>query len=167
MRSKHMNIALAAAGIAAAGGALREEHGGIDIALAVGAYGAPPPPPSLAPPDRLSVDIASPYFDDCYKRVGVRVDGVERRGDVQEYCMSEGWVMIRERNAHGKFRLDKDGGYVLTRLFGAVVAYFKDGRPTRKSAPAFRQTAEQASAHLSAAEAKRQRKAAKLREEGL
>ena len=127
----------------------------------------PESPVVFLPPDRLSVDVASPHFDDCYKRVGVRIDGEERRGDVQEYCVSEGWIMTRERNAIGKFKINREGEYVLKKIFGTVVAYFKDRRPTRTAAPVFRQTVEQATAALSAAEAKRQRKATKLREKGL
>ena len=125
------------------------------------------PPPSLSPPDRLSVDSSSPYFDTCFKRVGVRVDGEERRGDVQEYCVSEGWALVRERNVLGKFKIDEKGQYVLKRMFGKIVAYFKDNRPTRRVASAYQQSAVSANSALEAAEAKRRRKAAKLREKGL
>jgi hypothetical protein len=42
------------------------------------------------PPDRLSVDPASPFYDEAAlaRGVGVRFRGVERR-DVEEYCVSE------------------------------------------------------------------------------
>jgi hypothetical protein len=42
------------------------------------------------PPDRLSVDPASPFHDETAlaRGVGVRFRGVERR-DVEEYCVSE------------------------------------------------------------------------------
>ena len=45
------------------------------------------------PPDRLSVDPASPFHDEAAlaRGVGVRFRGVERR-DVEEYCVSEGWI---------------------------------------------------------------------------
>ena len=42
------------------------------------------------PPDRLSVDPSSPFYDEAAlaRGVGVRFRGVERR-DVEEYCVSE------------------------------------------------------------------------------
>jgi len=41
------------------------------------------------PPDRLSVDPASPFHDEAVlaRGVGVRFRGVERR-DVEKYCVS-------------------------------------------------------------------------------
>ncbi len=53
------------------------------------------------PPDRLSVDPASPFYDEAAlaRGVGVRFRGVERR-DVEEYCVSEKWI----RAAAGKTR---------------------------------------------------------------
>ena len=57
------------------------------------------------PPDRLSVDPASPFYDEAAlaRGVGVRFRGVERR-DVEEYCVSENWI----RAAAGK-ALDRRG----------------------------------------------------------
>lgn len=56
------------------------------------------------PPDRLSASPGSPYFDaDVCKRVRVFLDGVERRGDVDEYCVSGGWIMRRVLNGFGRF----------------------------------------------------------------
>ena len=42
------------------------------------------------PPDRLSVDPSSPFYDEAAlaRGIGVRFRGVERR-DVEEYCVSE------------------------------------------------------------------------------
>ena len=64
-----------------------------------------PPPAGFAimrspmpdvPPDRLSVDPASPFHDEAAlaRGVGIRFRGVERR-DVEEYCVSEGWIWAR------------------------------------------------------------------------
>ena len=46
-----------------------------------------------APPDRLSVDPVSPFYDEAAlaRGVGIRFRGVERR-DVEEYCVSENWI---------------------------------------------------------------------------
>jgi Protein of unknown function (DUF3297) len=46
-------------------------------------------------PDRLSVNPRSPYYnEDILKRdIGVRFNGVERH-NVEEYCISEGWVRL-------------------------------------------------------------------------
>ena len=45
------------------------------------------------PPDRLSTDPSSPYYDEAVlaRGVGVRFKGVEKN-NVDEYCVSEGWV---------------------------------------------------------------------------
>lgn len=112
-------------------------------------------------PDRLSVDTDSPFFDPIYKRIGVRLNGIERLGDVQEYCMSEGWIDVRRRNGR-KFMTGPGGEYLLTRLHGDVLAYLKDGRPTRVTAPVYqKQSPEAAQAAIDAAAAKRARRAAK------
>ena len=52
------------------------------------------------PPDRLSNDPRSPYFDaNVLKRdIGVRFKGVEKT-NVEEYCVSEGWVRVTAGNA--------------------------------------------------------------------
>ncbi len=44
-------------------------------------------------PDRLSTDPKSPYYDaDVLARdVGIRFKGIEKT-NVEEYCVSEGWV---------------------------------------------------------------------------
>jgi hypothetical protein len=73
-----------------------------------------------SPPDRLSVDPASPYYDEAAlaKGVGVRFRGVERR-DVEEYCVSENWI----RAPAGKTR-DRKGAPLLIKMTGAVEPYF-------------------------------------------
>ncbi len=140
------------------------------VAAAAMAHGAPltidevrdDDPRPTSPPDRLSVDRDSPFFDECYKRVGVRLNGIERLGDVQEYCVSEGWIDVRRWNGK-RFMTGPGGEYLLTRLHGTVLAYFKDGRPTRSAPSAYqKQSPEAAQARIDAAAAKRARRAAKL-----
>ena len=74
------------------------------------------------PPDRLSVDPSSPFHDEAaLKRgVGVRFRGVERR-DVEEYCVSEGWVRVEV----GKTK-DRYGNPLTIKLTGPVEVYFKN-----------------------------------------
>ena len=72
------------------------------------------------PPDRLSVDPSSPFYDEATlaRGIGVRFRGVERR-DVEEYCVSEGWI----RAAAGK-ALDRRGKPLVIKMTGAVEPYF-------------------------------------------
>ena len=77
---------------------------------------------SLPPlPDRLSVDPASPYHDAavCEHAIGIRFNGRER-SDVEEYCLSEGWVKV----PHGR-TVDRKGRPVLITLKGKVEAFYR------------------------------------------
>jgi hypothetical protein len=73
------------------------------------------------PPDRLSNDPRSPYFDAeaLARDVGIRFRGVEKT-NVEEYCISEGWVRV----AAGK-SLDRHGNPLTVKLTGPVEAWFK------------------------------------------
>ncbi|MBV8686456.1 MAG: DUF3297 family protein [Alphaproteobacteria bacterium] len=75
------------------------------------------------PPDHLSLDPRSPHFDgDTLQRgVGIRFKGRERT-DVEEYCVSEGWIRVQA----GK-TVDRHGRPLTIRLTGEVDAYFTDG----------------------------------------
>ena len=55
-------------------------------------------------PDRLSVDPNSPYYnaDILSRDVGIRFKGVEKT-NVEEYCVSEGWVKVAAGNAKDRF----------------------------------------------------------------
>ena len=80
---------------------------------------------SDTPPDRLSVDPKSPYYDEAVlsRGVGIRFKGVERT-DIEEYCRSEGWV----RAPVGKTR-DRKGNLLTMKLTGEVEAYFLTEAP--------------------------------------
>lgn len=71
-------------------------------------------------PDRLSVDPRSPHYVKAIFEhdVGIRLNGKERN-DVQEYCISEGWVKIPSPKA-----LDRRGQPLLIKLKGVVEAYY-------------------------------------------
>lgn len=70
-------------------------------------------------PDRLSSDSRSPYYDAALLEcgVGVRFKGKERH-DVEEYCVSEGWIRV----AMGK-ALDRRGQPLTMKLNGTVEPY--------------------------------------------
>ncbi|APX67070.1 DUF3297 family protein [Sphingomonas sp. gentR] len=72
-------------------------------------------------PDRLSTNPDSPYFDqDLLSRgVGIRFKGNERR-DVEEYCISEGWIRV----ALGK-KVDRHGRPLTLKLNGEVEAWIE------------------------------------------
>ena len=74
------------------------------------------------PPDRLSTDPKSPFYDAEFlmRGVGVRFKGVEKN-NVEEYCVSEGWVRI----AAGKAK-DRFGNPMTIKLQGPVEPYFRD-----------------------------------------
>jgi hypothetical protein len=74
-----------------------------------------------APPDRLSVNPKSPYFDQetLQRDVGIRFNG-EERTNVEEYCVSEGWIRV----AVGK-TMDRKGNPLTIRINGVVEPYYK------------------------------------------
>ena len=74
------------------------------------------------PPDRLATSPDSPYHDAAVleRGVGVRFKGVEKT-NVDEYCVSEGWVRL----AVGK-AVDRKGNAMTVKLQGEVVPYFYD-----------------------------------------
>ncbi|THD79898.1 MAG: DUF3297 family protein [Phenylobacterium sp.] len=76
------------------------------------------------PPDRLSVDPTSPYHDAAAleRGVGIRFKGVEKT-NVDEYCVSEGWVRVVAGAAK-----DRRGQSLTLKLQGAVEPYFKDAQ---------------------------------------
>lgn len=76
---------------------------------------------SDTPPDRLSVNPKSPYFDQAVlqRGIGIRFKGVERR-DVEEYCMSENWIRVQV----GK-TMDRKGNPLTIKLSGPVEAWFE------------------------------------------
>ena len=74
------------------------------------------------PPDRLCNDPNSPYHDAevLARDVGVRFNGVEKT-NVEEYCVSEGWVRVAAGNAK-----DRYGNPLTIKLKGKVEPYFRD-----------------------------------------
>ena len=73
------------------------------------------------PPDRLSLDPTSDYFDEALlnRGVGIKFNGQEKT-NVVEYSVSEGWIRV----AAGR-SLDRRGRPMTVRLNGKVEPYFE------------------------------------------
>ena len=78
--------------------------------------------PTSAMPDRLSTDPRSPFHDaDLLARgVGIRFKG-EEKTNVEEYCVSEGWVRLAIGN-----KVDRHGRALTIKLTGPVEPYLRD-----------------------------------------
>lgn len=76
---------------------------------------------SETPPDRLSNDPVSPFYDEAVlnRGIGIRFNGQERN-NVEEYCVSEGWI----RTAVGR-SLDRRGQPMTVKVKGVVEPFFK------------------------------------------
>ncbi len=74
------------------------------------------------PPDHLSVNPRSPFYNAAVleRGVGIRFKG-EEKNNVEEYCVSEGWVRL----PFGK-TLDRRGNAITVKVMGEVEAYFYD-----------------------------------------
>lgn len=74
------------------------------------------------PPDRLSINPRSAHFDaeKLQRGIGIRFKGSVRT-NVDEYCISEGWVKVQA----GK-TVDRQGNPLLLRLSGPVEAWYED-----------------------------------------
>ena len=72
-------------------------------------------------PDRLSNNPRSEYFDmeTLQRGIGISFKGTERH-DVEEYCISEGWIRV----AAGKSR-DRFGNPMTIKLSGPVEAWLE------------------------------------------
>jgi hypothetical protein len=72
-------------------------------------------------PDRLSVDPDSPHHVAAVFEhdIGIRFNETERF-DVQEYCISGGWVKVPARRT-----VDRKGKPVMIKLKGKVEAFYR------------------------------------------
>ncbi len=73
------------------------------------------------PPDRLSSDPSSAFHDRAVfeRGVGIRFRG-EEKTNVEEYCVSEGWVRVVVGTT-----MKRDGTPMTIRLRGPVEPYFR------------------------------------------
>lgn len=72
-------------------------------------------------PDRLAVNPRSPHYNAAIFEhdIGIRLNGKERF-DVEEYCISEGWVRVPAGKA-----VDRRGQSLLITIKGTVEAYYR------------------------------------------
>jgi hypothetical protein len=75
---------------------------------------------SETPPDRLDVNPKSRFHDASLleRGIGIRFNGQERH-DVEEYCISEGWVRVPVGRAR-----DRRGNPMTFKLRGTVEAWY-------------------------------------------
>ncbi|WP_370647469.1 DUF3297 family protein [Polymorphobacter sp. PAMC 29334] len=73
------------------------------------------------PPDRLSNNPNSPHYEPAMleRGIGIRFKGVERT-NVDEYCVSEGWVRLTVAGSK-----DRYGNPITIKQQGEVVPYFR------------------------------------------
>ena len=73
-------------------------------------------------PDHLSNDPRSPHFDAEVLKpdVGIRFNGAEKT-NVEEYCVSEGWIRVPAGKAKDRF-----GNPLTIKVHGPVEPYFRD-----------------------------------------
>jgi len=91
-------------------------------------------------PDRLSNNPRSPHFDMGVLQRGIGVRFKEReRTDVEEYCISEGWIRVQAGKA-----VDRHGMPVTIKLSGPVQVWFADEAPEEA-----REVSEETGAHPS------------------
>ena len=81
-------------------------------------------------PDRLSLDPRSPFHDAALleRGVGIRFNGSERT-NVEEYCISEGWIRVVAGKA-----LDRRGNPMTMKLQGNVEPYLLDAADASQAA---------------------------------
>ena len=82
---------------------------------------------SDTPPDRLCVNPRSPFYDEAMleRGIGVRFNGTERT-NVEEYCVSEGWVRLPVGKS-----LDRRGNAMTMKANGKVEVWFLDTAPAQ------------------------------------
>ena len=75
-------------------------------------------------PDHLSTDPRSPHYkaDVLAREIGIRFNGAEKT-NVEEYCVSEGWIRV----AAGKAK-DRFGNPLTIKLKGTVEPYFRENK---------------------------------------
>ena len=83
------------------------------------------------PPDRLSNDPSSKFYDESAleRGIGIKFNGTERT-NVEEYCISEGWVRVPVGKS-----LDRRGNAMTMKAYGPVEAWFLDADPQGEPAP--------------------------------
>ena len=73
-------------------------------------------------PDRLSTNPNSPHYDNdvLMRGVGIMFNG-EEKTNVDEYCVSEGWIRVTAGKA-----MDRKGNPLTIKLNGVVQPFWRD-----------------------------------------
>ncbi len=73
-------------------------------------------------PDMLSINPRSKFYNEeiLKHEIGVRFNGKERF-DVEEYCISEGWIKVAAQKA-----LDRRGQPLLMKSKGTVEVFYRE-----------------------------------------
>ena len=80
------------------------------------------PVASDVPPDRLAISPRSPFFDADKLQRGIGIRFKDRvRTDIEEYCISEGWVRVQAGKS-----MDRHGNPLTIKLTGPVEAWYED-----------------------------------------
>ncbi|NNC72615.1 MAG: DUF3297 family protein [Sphingomonadaceae bacterium] len=79
-------------------------------------------PAADTPPDRLSNNPTSDYYEPelLARGIGIRFKGKER-SNVEEYCISEGWIRVQAGRAN-----DRHGNPLTIKINGEVEAWYED-----------------------------------------
>jgi hypothetical protein len=82
---------------------------------------------SDTPPDHLAVNPRSPFYNAAAleRGVGVRFKG-EERTNVEEYCVSEGWVRLPVGKS-----LDRRGNAMTMKIMGEVEVFYHDTQASK------------------------------------
>ena len=75
-------------------------------------------------PARLCVEKGHPDFDECYTRIGVKFNGIERKGDVYAYDVAAGFIRVHIRDNKGRWKQSR-GRFVTVKLNGVVEPYWR------------------------------------------
>lgn len=75
-------------------------------------------------PARLCVEKGHPDFDECYTRIGVKFNGIERKGDVYAYDVAGGFIRVHIRDNKGRWKQSR-GRFVTVKLNGVVEPYWR------------------------------------------
>ncbi len=81
---------------------------------------------SDTPPDRLSIHPFSDFHNSevLERGIGIKFKG-EVKTNIEEYCISEGWVKVQAGKA-----MDRKGRPLMITLKGPVEAWFEDNKPS-------------------------------------
>lgn len=64
------------------------------------------------------------YWADCHK-LGVRINGIERKKDVVEFNVDEEWALVHVRDTRGRLKKER-GKWVTIRIQGKIEPFFQE-----------------------------------------